>query len=91
MSEPQPKLNKTILLESPIGLEEEAKKVNAIIEIPKGTNKKYEMSTKEPGNIIQQDKKDGKPRHVPAIYQDAYVEACKRCRSFRKKVQFAKG
>ena len=58
-------MNKTILLESPIGLEEEAKKVNAIIEIPKGTNEKYEMSTKEPGNIIQQDKKDERQDMCP--------------------------
>ena len=75
MSKHPPKLNFNILLESPIGLEDAPQKVNAIIEIPKGTNAKYDMSTEKAGNIIEQDKKDGRLRHVPAIYQDAYVAA----------------
>ena len=40
--------------------------VNMIVEIPKKTNKKMEMSVYELYNPIKQDKKRGKPRLVPA-------------------------
>ena len=45
---------------------EESVIVNMIVEIPKKTNKKMEMSVYELYNPIKQDKKRGKPRLVPA-------------------------
>ena len=65
------------LLDNEMDLKEEGatNTVNAIIEIPKGTNEKYEMSTEILGNRISQDTTDsGVLRHVPAFYQQAYEE-----------------
>ena len=56
------------LLDKPMDLENGM--CNVIIEIPMKTNRKMEMSSDIPGNIIVQDKnKTGNtPRYVPAIY-----------------------
>ncbi len=40
---------------------------NMVVEIPRGTNAKLEMSTSEDGNPIKQDVKNGKLRYVADV------------------------
>lgn len=39
-----------------------------VVEIPRGTNAKLEMSTSEEGNPIKQDVKNGKLRYVADVH-----------------------
>jgi inorganic pyrophosphatase len=41
---------------------------NMVVEIPRGTKAKLEISTGEPGNPIKQDVKNGKLRFVDDVY-----------------------
>ncbi|XP_077611847.1 inorganic pyrophosphatase 2, mitochondrial [Crocuta crocuta] len=41
---------------------------NMVVEVPRWTNAKMEIATKEPLNPIKQDVKDGKPRYVANIF-----------------------
>ncbi|XP_029807252.1 inorganic pyrophosphatase 2, mitochondrial [Suricata suricatta] len=41
---------------------------NMVVEVPRWTNAKMEIATKEPLNPIRQDVKDGKPRYVANIF-----------------------
>jgi len=60
------------ILETPLELTQTT--CYAIIEIPKGTNKKMEMSMKLTNHTIVQDIKDGKLRFVPRVYHDLHYE-----------------
>ena len=49
--------------------------MNFICEIPVNTTAKFELQTKEPGNPIAQDVKDGKPRNyaIPILWNYGMV------------------
>jgi inorganic pyrophosphatase len=52
----------------PLYADEEAGILNMVVEIPRGTNAKLEIKTKEPLAPIVQDRKKGKPRYVANVY-----------------------
>lgn len=52
----------------PLYADKEAGVLNMVVEIPRGTNAKLEIKTKEPLAPIVQDKKKGKPRFVANVY-----------------------
>jgi len=52
----------------PLFANESAKVYNMIVEIPRWSNAKMEMATKEPLTPIRQDEKNGKPRFVHNVF-----------------------
>ncbi|KAG7661894.1 PPA2 [[Candida] subhashii] len=52
----------------PLELDVEAKEANMIVEIPRWSNAKFEISTKLPANPIIQDSKNGKVRFVKNLF-----------------------
>ncbi|AAS52964.1 AER283Wp [Eremothecium gossypii ATCC 10895] len=52
----------------PLGLDLEHREVNMVVEVPRWSNGKFEISRTEDFNPIKQDVKNGKPRFVNNIY-----------------------